>query len=192
MTLRIDSAAKLPAPNADLWAYVISYSADGGWKPLCGAGIAALAVPGTWDTRSAVIGGGAYSSSTTAFTFACRATTIAKCVEMGYKATLGRTNQLLTCVRLLRGDYCGTGATHTINGNQVNLYDGIGVQADTMAWTIEGEWTPYGARCISTKSNTRFASSSLPKPVCIGVTVSVAATCGTQGFTNAVIIDEIP
>ena len=32
------------------------------------------------------------------------------------------------------------GATHTINGNQVNLYDGIGVQADTMAWNIEGEW----------------------------------------------------
>jgi hypothetical protein len=150
-------------------------------------------VAGTWDTRSGVIGGGAYTSSTTAFTFACRATTIAKCVEMGYKTTLGRTNQLLSCVRLLRGDYCGSGATHTINGNQVNLYDGIGVQADTMAWSIEGEWTPNGARCISTKSNTRFASSSLPKPVCIGVGVPIAATCGTQGFTKgAVIIDEIP
>src|SRR5689334_207588 len=114
LKLRIDSAATLAAPNADLWSYGVSYYADGGWKPLCGTGVGALAVAGTWDTRAGVAGGGAYTASSTTFTFACRAKTIAKCVELGYKTTLGRTPQLVSCVRMLRGDYCGNGTAGTV------------------------------------------------------------------------------
>jgi ADYC domain/Pentapeptide repeats (8 copies) len=193
LKLRIDSAATLPAPNADVWSYGVSYFADGGWMPLCGTGVGALAVAGSWDTRAGVVGGGAYTASTTSFTFACRAMTIAKCVELGYKTTLGRTPQLLSCVRMLRGDYCGNGSTWTVTGNQVNLYDGIGVQADTQAWDVEAEWTANGARCISASRDTRFASSGLGRPPCVkDLSVPSTTTCGKQGFASAVLISEIP
>jgi hypothetical protein len=193
LKLRIDSAVKLAAPNTDVWSYGVSYFADGGWKPLCGAGVGALAVPGTWDTRAGVAGGGAYTTSATSFTFACRATTVAKCVELGYKPALGRTPQLLSCVRMLRGDFCGNGSNWTITGNQVNLYDGIGVQADTQAWDVEAEWTANGARCIAVGKDTRFATSGLGRPTCIkDLSLPIASTCGKQGFTRAVLISEIP
>jgi hypothetical protein len=140
-----------------------------------------------------VAGGGAYTASSTAFTFACRAKTIAKCVELGYKPTLGRTPQLVSCVRMLRGDYCGNGTAATVDGSQINVYDGIGVRADTMAWDIEAEWTANGAACISTKSETRFAVNNTGIPTCISnKTVRASSTCGLRGFTSAVLINEIP
>ena len=37
----------------------------------------------------------------------------------------------------------------TIDGTIINLYDHIGVQADTETWPIEAEWDVNGARCLS-------------------------------------------
>src|SRR5687768_10657652 len=112
LALHVESASLLPA---GWWAYGITYDSDLGRLPLCGdPGITALAVPGTWNTQSGVVGGGAYTPSTTQFTFACRGRSIAKCVELGYGSTAHAT-QLATCVRILRGDYRGDGTTDTTN-----------------------------------------------------------------------------
>ncbi|HLL24745.1 MAG TPA: ADYC domain-containing protein, partial [Kofleriaceae bacterium] len=190
--LRIESAAPLTAPNADVWSYGVSYQTTTGWLPLCGANTA-LAVAGTWDTRAGIAGGGAYMPSTTAFTFACRAMTIAKCIELGYKPWRGYSLQLQSCVRLLRGDYCGHGTPYTVTGNEVNIYDALGVQTDAAPWLAEAEWTPAGARCITLDRRTRFyTSGNVPSCVATGM-LPTASGCVSTGFRNgAVLMSELP
>jgi hypothetical protein len=180
VTLRIDSAQQ--GSTSDLWFYGVSYQTIAGWFPLCGGDLA-VPVAGVWSIT------GAYSASSTGFTFACRNRSIAKCVEMGYKTWLGRSAQLASCVRLLRGDYCGNGIPYTIDGTLLNLYDNIGVQLDTEAWTPEAEWTPAGAKCISSRGLARFQLAGFSSPPC---PITVSAKCG-KSFSNAtVLIDELP
>jgi hypothetical protein len=198
LNLRIDTASKGTGTNSDVGMYGVSYQTSGGWQKLCGvdttgATVLAVSVQGTWNQQQGVTGGGAYTASTTQFTWACRAKTIAKCVELGYKTWLNRTSQLTSCVRMLRGDYCGNGAPYTVDGQLLNVYDNIGVQADTQAWFLEGEWTPSGARCITAKKETRFTDTGQPIPPCIKLhTVPTTSTCGTSFGSGAVLIDEIP
>jgi hypothetical protein len=191
--LRIDAAAAGAAPNTDLWFYKVSYQTSSGWNPLCGldaAGqpIQAVTTAGVW---SSVPGDKAkYGPSLSQFTFACRGKTVAKCVEMGYKTYKGYSNQLASCVRLLRGDYCGSGTAYTIDGTTLNLYDNVGVQADAASWPVEAEWTPNGARCVNKNNNARFQLMLAKDPNCVKSIETT--TCGAAGFANgAVLIDEL-
>ncbi len=190
--LRIDSALAGTAPNPDLWFYGVSYQTTTGWQPLCGLDTAnqpirAVAVAGVWgptltDTAH-------YAASATQFTLACRGKTIGKCVELGYKTYKGYTNQLAACVRLLRGDFCGTGTSYTTNGNELNLYDNVGVQADTEAWPVEAEWTPSGARCVNSNNAARYELVLSNDPKCLQR--SETPTCGSSFASGAVLIDEL-
>jgi hypothetical protein len=186
LQLRIDSATKGTGTNADVGMYGISYQADGVWKPLCGTGVLAVAVPGTWSATAA------YAASTTQLTFACRGKAIAKCVEFGYKPWTGRTKQLATCTRMLRGDYCGTGIAYTADGQQVNFYDNVGLQPDAASWDVEAEWKATGARCITSKGATRFVLTGRAKPPCIGGAVKEISNCGHNFSSGAVLINELP
>jgi ADYC domain len=192
--LRIDTAVAGVSPNQDLWFYGVSYQTSTGWSPLCGIDlftgkpIQAVSVAGVWlatksDTKH-------YTTSTTQFTLACRGATVGKCVELGYKTFKGYTDQLLSCVRLLRGDYCGTGSAYTLDGTLLNLYDNVGVQADTQAWAAEAEWTPSGARCINSANNWRFELVMSVDPKCVRRAEST--TCGTTFANGAILIDELP
>jgi ADYC domain len=191
--LRIDVAVAGSNPNPDLWFYKVSYQTSSGWTPLCGldgAGqaIQAVTVAGVWTATAA--DSALYQSSTTQFTFACRGKTIAKCVELGYKTFKGRTTQMASCVRLLRGDYCGTGVAYTVDGTTLNLYDNVGVQADTQVWKPEAEWTPTGARCINSSNAARYNLALSKDPKCVKPLKT--ATCGTTFANGAVLIDELP
>ena len=196
IALRIDNATHGTGADEDVGFYAVSYQTADGWQPMCGNDtngqpILALSVAGTWNLQSGVAGGGAYTPSSSEFTFACRGKTIAKCVEMGYKTWNGYTDQLTSCVRLLRADYCGDGSPHTVNGTTLNLFDNVGVQADTEAWTPEAEWTPNGARCISAHENTRaFRVAHEAQQTCLNG--HVIPTCGTSFANGAVLIDELP
>ncbi len=179
--LQINDAATLDGANSDVWTYVVTYNADDGWHPLCGyeddgSARRALAVPGVWDTTT-----GAWFDDGTQFTFACRKASIAKCVELGYKSWLGYGDHQHACVRMLRADYCGDGYSHTVNGTLINLYDDVGVQADTYDWQIDAEWTPDGALCFN------HYRGSTEMPAC--PEKYQPATCGTFG-TGALLIDE--
>ena len=194
--LRIDTATK----SGDIGLYGISYQSSTSWMPLCGtdaagAKILAVAVPGTWNYGEDVTGGGAYTTSTTKQTFACRGKSIAKCVEMGYKPWTGRATHMAACVRMLRGDYCGTGKGYTTDGTTVNLYDNVGIQADTMAWVKEAEWTVNGARCVNTNGQPRFLISATRAPKCLRTTpaptVPITTTCGNTFGTGTLIINEL-
>jgi len=191
--LRVDKATQGTAPNADLWFYSVSYQTSSGWSPMCGLDAAntpvqAVTTAGVWTATAA--DAAKYVSSTTQFTFACRAKTIAKCVEMGYKTYKGYTNQLASCVRLLRGDYCGTGTAYTVDGTMLNLFDNVGVQADTENWFPEAEWTPSGARCINVHNSARFELAVAKDPKC-AKPIEVD-DCGYHFANGAVLIDELP
>jgi hypothetical protein len=190
--LRIDSALAGSAPNTDLWFYGVSYQTTTGWQPLCGLDdsnrpILAVSVAGVWG----IVGPDRahYATSTTQFTLACRGKTIGKCVELGYKTYKGYTNQLTSCVRLLRGDYCGTGNAYTTNGNELNLYDNVGVQTDTQVWPVEAEWTPDGARCVNSNNDARYQLVLSKDPKCLKR--SELPTCGASFASGAVLIDEL-
>jgi hypothetical protein len=178
--LRIDDVAALAGDNSDVLAYSISVSTDAGWLPLCGyesdgSVRQTLAVAGTWNVQTA-----AWSDSADQFTFACRHASIAKCVELGYKSSLGYGDHQHACVRMLRADYCGDGVSHTVNGTPINLYDNAGVQADTESWPVDAEWTPDGALCLN---HNRGGS----QPSCYAAKYS--ASCGSFG-NGALLIDE--
>jgi ADYC domain len=156
ITMRIDAAQTLPAPNSDVWAYRVSYALAGGvWAPLCGSSTT-LAIPlaGTWNLAQGVPGGGSWSASSTSFTFGCRGAALAKCVELGYKPWKTLNGVLLrnhhqSCVRMIRADYCGDGKSWTTDGNVINVYDNLGIQTDASStMKIDAEWIPSGARCI--------------------------------------------
>jgi hypothetical protein len=193
VTLRIDSGVVGSAPNTDLWFYAVSYQTSTGWSPLCGLDtsnqpVRAVTVAGVWTATASDTA--SYAPSTTQFTLACRAKTIGKCVELGYKTFKGYTNQLTSCVRLLRGDFCGTGTPGTVDGTTLNLYDNVGVQADTQAWAPEAEWTPSGARCINSNNDARYQLTLSKDPKCVKRLET--ATCGTSFAGGAVLIDELP
>ncbi|TMA30106.1 MAG: hypothetical protein E6J78_00375 [Deltaproteobacteria bacterium] len=162
ISLRIQGISQEAPPNDDVWDYWLTWSADGGdnWQPFCvnasGNTVPAIPVNGIWDHRRGVPGGGAKIDDPSSFTFACKGMgAVAKCVfPIGYKpwktvngVSLDRWHQ--ACVRLIRADFCGDGTPYTVNGQRVNLYDGIGVQQDTRYWLIEAEWDENGARCFN-------------------------------------------
>ena len=157
LPLRIDGAETLPAPNSDVWAYEVSFQTAQGWSPLCGEiegePVLAVALTGTWNLGWGVQGGGSWSN-TSSFTFGCRGTALAKCVELGYKPwqTVGGVSlrdHHQACTRLLRADYCGDGRSWTADGTEINLYDDLGIQADEASWAVDAEWTADGAVCVN-------------------------------------------
>jgi hypothetical protein len=178
--LRIDNITSLAAPNDDVLAYDVSAAVDGGWTPICGYEADgsvnhAIPVAGTWNTTT-----GAWSDDGTTFSWACRHASVAKCVEFGYKSWLGYGDYHHACVRMLRADYCGDGTPHTITGTPINLYDDIGIQADTESWPVDAEWTPDGAICVN-------HNRGGVQPPCYAQKYS--ASCGT--FANgALLINE--
>jgi hypothetical protein len=160
LSIRIDAVSQGAAPNDDVTFYLASYQSSGRWYPLCGKDssgkpIAAVALEGTWDYSEGTRTGGSWTDSSTMFTFGCRATALAKCVELGYKPWQTRDGTPLrhhhqACTRMIRADYCGDGTPWTVNGRRINLYDGVGIQSDSQGWAFEAEWTDTGAKCVST------------------------------------------
>jgi len=205
VALRIDDVEHAPVPNEDLYVYLVSYAAGteaqtaDGWHPLCGddaAGqpIAAMPLGGVWSYQSGVPGGGAWTAMPGWITFACRGAAIAKCVEMGYRpwqglrsCSAGSCSDVAmadvhqACTRMVRADYCGDGQPYTVNGRAINVYDSLGLQADTEPWTFEAEWNPQGAGCLSQQRVYQLQAqlddtSNTTLPSCI--TSRVAVGCG--------------
>lgn len=151
--VRIDSAAAGQGDDADVWAYGLSYrDASGAWWPVCAGGVGAVPVMGRWDYSQGTQTGGDKIDDPAAFTFGCAGSAIAKCVYAGYKpwktfAGVSLANHHQACTRAIRADYCGNGASYTSTGRVIDLYDNLGIQADTEGWIAEGEWTPAGAKC---------------------------------------------
>lgn len=107
---------------------------------------------------------------------------ITKCAHMGYSA---HSDLMTSCVRAVRADYCGDGASHTSAGTLINLYDKVGIQVDAANWRPEAEWTPRGASCVSSVEIMRRGQTA---PAC---SVPVRASCGSRVSARASVITEL-
>lgn len=169
--LNISGAAVGQGDNRDLLYFVV-HAADGaGWSPLCGTNhkgqpIPALAVPGTWNHSAGNGNGGRWHGDGQTFSFACRGSSVAKCMEAGYKpwtdpnsgrgqirrrskSAINRPNHLQACVRMLRADYCGDGTSHTVNGRTIEFWDSMGMHNRTAPhFTFEAAWTADGVTAM--------------------------------------------
>lgn len=161
--LRIDSLdGRLDERGGGLRLYRLSYERQPGegLRPLCPEGAPAIAVAGRWDYGHSRRGDGRkLGADAREVTFACLGSAIAKCAGLGYvpgralRRPGGEAVDLAplheACVRAVRADYCGDGFSLTRAGEEINLYDRAGVQADTQDWILEAEWTADGARCVN-------------------------------------------
>ena len=96
---------------------------------------------------------------------------------------------MASCVRLLRGDFCGHGIAFTVDGTPLNLHDNIGVQVDTDPWRLEAERTPNGARCVNSTNDARYQAVLATDPACVKPLMS--ATCGASCANGAILTDEL-
>jgi hypothetical protein len=168
----------------------------GTWNPICpeydkdtptAHWNTAIAVAGHWEN------GG--KASNDGFTLACNDVgAIAKCVQRFqykpwryvFEATpLGDRSHYQTlepfheaCVRMVRGDYCGDGVAHTVDGTEIDVYDYPGVQTKPpllpSSFQFEAGWTPHGAACISVTRYQTWGGSMTPPPA------------GTNQFPDAI------
>lgn len=169
VTLTVESAVIETTRVSDMYYYEVEIEGE----PLCGldnAGhpIRAIAVPGKWDTRAGVVGGGSWSNDEGIFTFACAGSSIEKCVGLGYHASMtdeaGTPAHLLTCVRMLRADYCGDGTSWTEDGRMIEVWDWNGINYRTEPdWQLESGWTLNGASCLG---KGRLDSPDIEDEVC--------------------------
>ena len=127
---------------------------DGGGNPTT-----AIPVPKAYDpdttTRLPDVG---------ALTWACRGAAIAKGIEWGYvpwtSAEMEDAHE--AAIRMIRADYCGDGATHTTNGNPIDVSDKWGIQTPDTTWQVEAKWGPDGAVCLNTPRKLQWPRSSIP------------------------------
>jgi ADYC domain len=194
ITLRIDGAAPLTGSNADVWTYNVSYGSGSTWQPLCGSGVAAEALTGTWNYGSGVVGGGSWTSSTTQFTFSCRGFALAKCVELGYKPWLTVNGTSLrnfheSCTRMLRADYCGDGTPHTFNGWELDVFDSLSIETPTpgLGWDFEAHWTGSGAPCMS---GARALDLIVEGDVPACIAQRLATTCTVGSFSDGSVMQD--
>lgn len=168
-----------PLQDGDFYHYAVRVEdpATGAFVDPCEGGYA-IALPGRWDNRRGVPGGGSYDPTDVAFTFACQNASIQKCAESAhYKpwreivgplpescdpdapATCARWRKsgaeaLQACVRLVRGDFCGDGTPLTLDGTPIDGNDNFpddGIEPDAPdhpEWPVEAGWGPAGATCI--------------------------------------------
>jgi len=197
VALMIASVSPAPEPNADLLTYEVQYEGpDGEWYPLCrdanGDAINAIPVSGLWDYDQGIAGGGNFAQSSSQFTFACENAAIAKCILWGYRpwAKVGSTRLRpyhQACTRMVRGDFCGDGTPHTVDGNAINLYDALGLQTSTENWVVEAKWGPNGATCFN-------AYNRSTQPVtCPSTATPPACTPSANPFADgSLLVNQIP
>ena len=148
--------------------------------------------------------GGKWSFNGSNISFACRGSSIAKCVEAGYKPWVdpntegdddddesgrlqyrskSRANQashLQACVRMFRADYCGDGTSYTVNGRTVEFWDSMRYQTRTQpSWDFEAAWDENGVRCLS---KPRLTWPNGQAPACLSGKLRSVRSCNDTDF----------
>jgi len=158
LRMRIDAVEPDPTvANGDVLLHTMSFQAqDGGWRNLCDAGP-------DGRRQGFPLKGRARADATIepaepgVFELTCTGGAQGKCVRFGY-APWGKTKDgadmlpfYNACVRLVRADYSGDGRGTTRNGQRIDIYDDLGVQAkaDDPKDVFEAGFAPEGAVCVN-------------------------------------------
>jgi len=174
--LRIDSVERdTRDPAGEIMLYSLSEQdpESGEWRNAClpdpdGRRLG-LPLPGRFTAN------GDYEPAPGKLLITCTGGAEGKCVRFGYKPW-GRTpdgTPLLAyyraCVRLVRADYAGDGRGATRNGQPIDIYDAVGVQApgDDPAYEFEAGFDAKGAVCVRhvrVKENATLAGIEAANP----------------------------
>lgn len=167
----------------DIYFNDVRYQVDATtWEYLCRDGASnpteAIALNFAWDERT-----GSRIEYADAFTWACRGAALAKAVEWGYAPwrSVGATSLKdahQAAVRMIRADYCGTGASHTVNGNPIDVSDKWNIQQPGTAWPVEAKWGPDGAVCLNTPRRLSWTRAAVIAE-CVAAGKGVLPTCST-------------
>jgi hypothetical protein len=179
--LRIASVELDPQDKSHtVWLHTMEpQQADGSWRMLCAPG-----PDGRQQGFPLVVGG--------SLEFTCSAGALAKCVRFGYRPWADGPDgkplarQHAACVRMVRGDYGGSGEPWTRDGMNIDVYDPQGVQKSDMITdqNFEAGWSPDGAVCVHhvrVKENTTLAALAQKYPRLEGRTGEVC----TEEFARA-------
>lgn len=205
--LRLEGPTPLDSgPNADVFVYETSYRDDatGAWHPIDEHTSEAIPLLGRWDAGVGVPGGGDYIDDPEVITLGVRGYALAKCIEMGYKpwsvAPDGRglRDYHQACTRMIRADYCGDGASWTIDGSIVNVWDDQDIQVrenrpppDASGWSREAEWDPSGAVCIRNVRIPDLLSDPARDASCVHALMN-DPSCGSRFDGSSLIMTEFP
>jgi hypothetical protein len=157
-----------PKNTGNTFLYTLDQNVDntGNWQPACATDHdgrrATIPLADIWDDN------GNRNSSAPLFTLACTTSSIAECYRWGYRPWVtGYGNLKIAhwgCTRVARADYCGDGASHTIDGTMINVWDNTPSPGPIQAHGItpqgmsfEAAWDQTGALCLS---HARWASST--------------------------------
>jgi hypothetical protein len=156
LRIRIASVEQDPRnPAGDVLLYDFRVVTPAGEQPMCepdpdGRRLG-LPIAGRSDPA------GIIAKDQTNFELVCTAGPQGKCVRFGYgpwKQTpsgLPMRDWYNSCVRMLRGDYCGDGNPYTRIGTWIDLYDTLDVQKtdNDPSLAFEAGWSPAGAVCVA-------------------------------------------
>jgi hypothetical protein len=89
-----------------------------------------------------------------------------KCVRTGFFDAPADKNKFLACVRAMRADYCGIGASFTLAGTPLGIYDNppVCIIADGC---YEASWDDGGAVCINHARYEHLVLLSTIKDLCL-------------------------
>lgn len=131
--------------SGTVWLHTFeARQADGSWRNLCS--------PGPDGCRQ----GFPLQDAAGSLEFTCSSGAVGKCVRFGYRPWAGGPDgkslapQHAACVRMVRGDYGGTGEPFTRDGMDIDLYDAQDIQTPDMAadQSFEAGWSSDGAVCV--------------------------------------------
>ncbi len=143
-----------------VWLHSLSVEEENGvWGPLCERGPdgreQAIPIAGRFLEKEGRFSVGTPSS----YELACTSGAMGKCIRFGFHPWLtpadkasapSKLNRYNTCIRAIRADYGGDGASATKNGTLIDLYNEPGVTSSgaDSHMSFEAGWTESGAVCV--------------------------------------------
>ena len=89
------------------------------------------------------------------FELVCTSGAQGKCIRFGYAPWKPRPDGgsmpalYNACIRMVRADYCGDGAGTTKEGQEIDIFDSLGIQKADTDLPLEAAWTEAGAACVA-------------------------------------------
>ncbi len=130
----------------------VEYLRDGEWEDVCHDGegaTKAIALSGTWSIDS-----GDWSDEPGVSTLACQGSALEKAAAWGYSPRRVIKGEKLAPyhragTRMIRADYCYSGAPNTVDGTVIDVGDPLGINEHETDWAIEAVWGEHGLLCLN-------------------------------------------
>jgi hypothetical protein len=191
--VRIDAVAPDPKDKSGetlLYALSEQDPASGEWRDLCMPDREGKRLG--FPLQGRFTADGRYEAAPGRLTMLCTGGAWGKCVRFGYKPWAKAPDgtpmaeAYNACVRLVRADYAGDGRGTTRNGQPIDIYDSLGVQApaNDPAYEFEAGFGPEGAVCVRhvrVKENATLAGVEASNPRLAG---RIGDVC-TEAFARA-------